>query len=477
MIIKHTFYLFLILGALFLFTHCDDHQKVETVTTLSVDTVDLPQILERDTLVALMGYSSTSYFIYQGRAMGYEYELLKKFAEHLGVELKITIIMDLYTAFDALNNYEGDLIGHAMAVTKNRNSKVQFTVPLSYTEQVLVQRRPKKWRNINPDELDRTMVRSVIDLIGKDVSVKGGSSYYDRLMNLSDELGDSIHIKLVNGNVSTEDLIERVALGKIPYTVADENIAIINQGYYDNIDVKTKISFPQRLAWATRKSSPKLLDAFNDWLLQLQKTTYYYVIYNKYYRNRSVNKKMFESDYSSHNGDAISEYDAIFKKEAANINWDWRLLAAQVYQESKWDSLAESWMGAYGLMQLVPETADLYGYYDLFIPEENIAVGAKHLNRLSMLFNDLDSVERIKFILASYNVGYGHVKDARALALKYGKDPNVWDNNVDSMLVLKSKKEYYSDPLVEHGYCRGVETYNYVKKVMAQYNHYTQFFN
>lgn len=449
------------------------HQKVKHRT----DTIDLVDIIERDTLIALIGYSSTSYFIYKGKAMGYEYELLKKFADHLGVNLEIRIVKNLNNIFDELNNLNGDLIGHAMTVTNDRKQIVNFTDPLNYTEQVLVQRRPKNWWNINPDKLEKKMVRSVIDLLHKEVHVKKGSAYYQRLVNLGEELGDSIHINIVEGDVSTEDLIEMVAKGKIDYTVADENIAIINQGYYNNIDIKTKVSFPQRSAWAMRKSSPQLLETFNEWLAKMKKTTYYYVLYNKYYKNRSVNKIIFESDFSSHNGKSISPYDDLFKNEAHKIKgWDWRLLAAQVYQESKWDAMAESWMGAFGLMQVVPETSDMYGFYDLLDPAENIVVGVKHLSRIAGYFEELDSAERIKFSLASYNVGYGHIKDARALALKYGKNPDVWDNNVDTMLILKGKKEYYSDPVVSHGYCNGKETYTYVKNILEQYNHYKQFF-
>ena len=441
------------------------------------DTVDLPQIIERDTLVALTAYSSTSYFIYKGQPMGYEYELLKKFCEHMDLNLRMVVIRNMDSILYELNNYEADLAAYALTVTNERRKLVDFTEPLQYTEQMLIQRKPDNWRQMTLDNIDKTLVRSVVDLIGKKVHVKRQSPYYQRLLNLIDELGDTIYLEIVDQDFTTEELIGKVANGEIDFTVADKTLADLANSSYDNLDTQTPISFPPRLAWATRKTSPKLLNELNLWLAELKKSSYYYVLYNKYYKNRSRYSRITNSDFFSHQGSSISPYDDYFKTYSKELNWDWRLLASQVYQESRFDPWAESWMGAVGPMQIMPETAAMYGDYDLWEPDENIKAGTKHLAWLYDIFeNQLDSMEHIMFTLASYNVGPGHVSDARKLAEKYGKDPNKWNNNVAEMIKLKSEKKYYTDNVVKHGYCRGIETYNYVKNVMDRYEHYKQFF-
>ncbi len=441
------------------------------------DTIDLKHIIERDTLIALTAYSSTSYFIYRGQAMGFEYELLKQFSKHLGVELRMVVVREVDSILPLLNSYHGDLIASAMAVTQRRRESVDFTDPLTYTEQVLVQRKSENWNTMNADQQEASLVNSVVDLIGKTVHVKMNSTFYTRLINLSAELGDSIHVKTIDGNFTTEELIAMVARGEIDYTVAHRSAAELSKVRFKNIDVSTPISFPQRMAWAVRKTSPELLSELDSWLEKNKRTTGYNVLYNKYFKNQTRYRSISESEYSSFGGKSISPYDNTIKKYAAEIGFDWRLMASMVYQESHFDPWAESWMGAVGLMQIMPETASLHGEYDLWNPDQNIAVGAAHLKRLNEIYTSVtDSAERVKFVLAAYNVGPGHVSDARKLAEKYGKDPNIWDGNTGDMMKLKSESQYYSDDVVEFGYCRGFETVNYVKEVLDRYQHYKQFF-
>ena len=395
----------------------------------------------------------------------------------MDLNLRMVVIRNMDSILYELNNYEADLAAYALTVTNERRKLVDFTEPLQYTEQMLIQRKPDNWRQMTLDNIYKTLVRSVVDLIGKKVHVKRQSPYYQRLLNLIDELGDTIYLEVVDQDFTTEELIGKVANGEIDFTVADKTLADLANSSYDNLDTQTPISFPQRLAWATRKTSPKLLNELNLWLAELKKSSYYYVLYNKYYKNRSRYSRITNSDFFSHQGSSISPYDDYLKTYSKELNWDWRLLATKVYQESRFDPWAESWMGAVGLMQIIPETAAMYGDYDLWEPDENIKAGTKHLAWLYDIFeNQLDSMEHIMFTLASYNVGPGHVSDARKLAEKYGKDPNKWNNNVAEMIKLKSEKKYYTDNVVKHGYCRGIETYNYVKNVMDRYEHYKQFF-
>ena len=158
------------------------------------------------------------------------------------------------------------------------------------------------------------------------------------------------------------------------------------------------------------------------------------------------------------------------------IGWDWRLLASQVYQESLFDPHATSWAGAVGLMQLLPETATSFGAVNIEDPKENIAAGTRYLRWLDEYWELVpDSTERKKFVLASYNVGYGHVEDARRLAAKFGADQNTWDGHVASFMIHLSSHEFYSDEVVRNGYCRGEEPVSYVEEILERYEHYKKF--
>ena len=406
--------------------------------------------------------------------MGYEYELLDIYAKYLGVELEVKIVKDMDNIFDDLNSGKGDVIAANLTITQQRLEEVDFTFPHMLARQVLIQKMPDNWREIPIHKTEEKLVRNPVDLSGKEVYVRKNTSFYTRLLSLEDEIGEDIFIREVSGDVDTEQLIEDVAMGKISYTIADENIAYLNKAYYPNIDIKTAISFPQKIAWAVRKNSPVLLDSMNVWIKKARKTSDYATIFNKYFRSSKAQSKRVKSDFSTINGDKISKYDDLLKSESNLLDWDWRLLAAQVYQESKFDPEAKSWSGAYGLMQLLPETAENFGFEDYESPELNVKIGILFLMRLNQYWSDkiIDDKERIKFVLASYNAGLGHVIDARRLAEKYGRDTNLWEDNVADYLLLKAQKKYYTDSVVRHGYCRGKEPYLYVKNILARYNHY-----
>lgn len=169
----------------------------------------------------------------------------------------------------------------------------------------------------------------------------------------------------------------------------------------------------------------------------------------------------------------ISDYDNLFKRNAHTIMWDWRLLAAQAYQESAFDPNATSWAGAQGLLQLMPGTAKDMNVSNPYNPEENVRGAVQYLKLVNNSFTDIDDQnERIKFMLAAYNCGPQHVKDAQALAEKYGKNPRLWTGHVDQFVKALSEPRYYRDPVVKNGYCRGNEPYNYVIQIMSRYEQY-----
>jgi membrane-bound lytic murein transglycosylase F len=430
----------------------------------------LTQVSDRGVLRVVTDFNSTSYFIYRGQPMGYQYEMLQELADYLGVRLEVIVNNNLEEKFELIETGEVDLIAVNLAVTKERRSKMDFTVPHTQTHQVLVQRKPADWRSLSMKILEDSLVRSQLDLAHETIYVQRNSSYAKRLYNLSDEIGDSINI--VEVDIGSEKLIEMVARGEIDYTVSDENVAQVNESYFDNIDIETPVSFPQNLAWAVEKGADDLKFTIDTWLTDFKKTKKYAVLYHKYYRNKR-SAEIVESDLFSNNSGKISPYDVTLKQLSEDIGWDWRLLASMVYQESRFNPHAKSWAGAFGLMQLMPATAKRFGVGPDSPTKMQMRAGTMFIQWLDDRLNHIEDVqEREKFILASYNVGLGHVLDARALAVKHGMDPDKWDGNVADFLLSKSDPAVYSDPVVKYGYCRGAEPYHYVAEILERYEHY-----
>lgn len=438
---------------------------------------DLDKILTRGYLVAIMDNSSTGVFQYKGHTMGYEYELLKMFTDSIGLDLKITIQPNLEEAYELLNSGEGDILAYNLTVTKDRKNKIKFSDYHNLVKQVLVQRKPENWREMKLHEIEKRLIRNPVHLIGKEVHVRYHSAFFTRLQNLSDEIGGDIIIVEDYPDVMTEGLLEKVANGEIDYTIAEEDVALVNAAYYPILDTKTAVSFPQQIAWGMRKNADSLQLVINTWISKMKKTSEYHTVYNRYFRSSRSSKRRNNSQYSSMGGGLLSPYDSLIKLAAAELDWDWRLLSAQIFKESKFDPKGVSWAGAIGLMQVLPRTGKSYGVSDLKDPEQNLMAAIQHLQWLQRMWEEEieDPEERQKFILASYNVGHGHVFDAIRLAEKQGVSATKWDS-VKEYLLLKEQPAYFNDPVVEYGYCRGSEPVNYVKTIYSTYDNYRQLF-
>ncbi len=448
-------------------------RKAEEAIALSPIEKDLPKMKEEGVLKAITVYSATSYFLYRGQPMGFEYELLERLAKNLRLDLKIVVARDMDDVLNMLNRGEGDIVAYGLAITDQRKKKVNFTEYHTISHQVLVQKKPDNWRKMKLHEIQRSLIDDAIELIGDTVWVRKNSSYYERLINLNQEIGDTIYIETLPGNLDTEEIIKMVSEGEIKYTVADYNMAKVSSNYFQNLDIHVPISLSQRLAWAVRKTSPELLEAVNAWIHGIKKTNDYYVIYDKYFENKRAFKTRNKSEFFSKKTGKISQYDDLVKKYAATIGWDWRLLSSLIFQESKFDPKTKSWAGAHGLMQLMPGTAKEMGIKNTANPEENLRGGTKYLKLMTGYWTEIpDSVQRIKFVMASYNCGYNHVVDAQSLANKNGRDGNVWDNNTDAFILKLSYRKFFNDEVVKYGYVRGTEPYNYVREIFRRYELY-----
>jgi len=427
-------------------------------------TYDLPQMKDSGELVVLTLYSSTSYFIYRGQEMGFQYELSEQFAKSLGLKLRIEVARNVPDLVRKLRNGEGDMIAYNLPITKELKDSVTYCGEEVVTHQVIVQRAGGKGK----------VLTDVTQLVGKEVYVKPGK-YFDRLTNLNKELGGGIKIRKVEADsITVEDLITQVYQGKIDYTVCDNDLARLNTTYYPNLDIRLPISFDQRASWAVRKECPLLAEAANKWHKENLTSPAYNASMKRYFE---ISKSIIHSPILSLREGKISHFDKLFKKYAKEIDWDWRLLASLAYTESNFDTTAVSWAGARGLMQLMPVTARAMGLPPgkESNPEESIKAAVKYIDATNRALKVIpDKKERIKFILASYNAGLGHISDAMALARKYGKNELVWEHNVEKFILLKSNEEYFTDPVCRNGYFRGIETYNFVRDILSRYEVYKQ---
>lgn len=421
---------------------------------------DLPQIVQHDTLRVITMYGPISYFLYRDNQMGYEYELAQNLSNQLQVNMQLIVAPDFSTMLQWLQQGKGDIVAYRVPYTYQHKAVVAYTKQEYISNQVLIQ------------SVSDSMCRTVLDLAGKTITVPGSSIYHQRLVDLNDEIGGGINIVTVSDTIAPDNLVAQVAMHQIPYTVTDDANARLNKTYFGNIDYTVDVSFPQRSAWVVSPQSPQLLAFVNKWVSSDARKRSQSAIYHKYFQK----SKYFEAEgfVRIPMPGSISPFDELFKTHAATLHWDWRLLAAMAYKESKFNPDAVSWAGASGLMQLMPNTALSLGLDSLqvFMPNKNVEAAAMYLLSLNKLFAGVqDANEKVKFVLASYNAGPGHVFDARALAVKHQKDPNVWEN-VQEYLLKKSDPVFYTDSVCKYGYCRGEEPVTYVNVIMDKYAQY-----
>lgn len=448
--------LVILLLSIFLIVSC---KKKDTSTYVVSASQDLKDIVATDTLRVATMYGSTSYFMYRDELMGFDYEMAKNLADYLNLNLKIQIANNEKELEELLKKGEVDMVTYNMIETKELKKQFNFVLPQSATYQVLVQ------------NMGVNVISSVTELAGKTVHVKENSIFHQRLMALNNEIGGSINIAFAPDSISNEDLIDSVGEHKYEYTFAFHNVAQLHKSFYRRLDVRMPVAFEQHNGWMILAGKNDLIRVVQQW--QNLPTTHEL-------QDRLTEKYWDQSPYFAFRKikipkGAISPYDRFFKKYAPQIDWDWRLLAAVAYHESKFDPTQRSWAGARGLMQLMPRTAANFGLNSQSIldPELNIEASVQYIKSLSLSFRKVKSKdERIKFILAGYNSGPAHILDAMALAEKYGKNPQVWFGNVEYYLLKKNEPKYYEDKVVKYGYFRANVTVRYVQSTLETYRKY-----
>lgn len=255
-------------------------------------------------------------------------------------------------------------------------------------------------------------------------------------------------------------------------TLVDSHLAALESTYRDDIQPLWTLEGDRDIAWGLRANQPRLKKQLDAYISRHYKGLFYNVTFNRYFKEPKTIR--LHEEYRVEAGKEISPYDDLIKEYALEYGFDWRLVVSQMYQESRFNPDARSFAGAQGLMQVMPRTARQFGFSDPHDPEQGIAAGMAYLQWLEDRFPQrLELAQKLYFGLAAYNAGAGHVEDARRLAQRLGKDPDVWFDNVETAMLLLSRPQYARQ--ARFGYVRGSEPVKYVREIRNRYLGYVEF--
>ena len=423
---------------------------------------DLSEMQRYGVLRVITRNNAATFFMWRGEQMGFEFELLREFAKRHGLHVEMIVAPQHASLFEMLERGAGDIAAASLPVdVPPRTPDVVMTRPFNYVYDHLVARH------------DDDSILGFEDLNGRTVTVRPSSTHWRTLERFRDS-GLKIDIMPAPEDAETETLIAAVGEGRLDLTVAASHVLDIELGHRSDVRKALTLRGPVALGWAVRRNNPELLAALDAFLEKEYRGLFFNVVYQKYFEN-PVRMRRHREDRVDHElAGGLSPWDELVKREAATHGFDWPLIVAQMYQESRFNPKAKSHAGALGLMQMLPRTAREFGVRDLRDPEQSIRGGVAYLSWLHSRFEpDLAVKDRMWFALAAYNAGYGHVTDARRLASgQLGLDPNRWFDNVETAMRLLSKRAYHRNTV--HGYVRGHEVVKYVREIRERYRSYLQ---
>ncbi len=407
------------------------------------------KIERSDTIKVLLFYHAADYFVYQGSVIGFQYDLFKKMGKDLDRPISITIENDPSKAFLESLGEKYDIVGFDFEKSHFIPMYITESDPHSYTYPVLLMR---KGTTIDSNE----------------VRVVHASAKYSNKIDFSIlEQPEKWRLQR-NVDATEEDLVDMLQDTLIDYMVCNYNVAITILPFYKDLVLGPRIgeNFPR--TWVLNSDNVALNDSINSWLRQYKETKAYKKLCSKYLSRQSYVIKHSFGDKRN----KTSSYDHYMKAASKRCNIDWRFMSSIIYQESRFSSDVLGFGGSFGIMQMMPATRERYGITDSSTVEEQILAGARYIAYLYRIFESkVDSSEIYYFVAGAYNSGPGHILDAMALCEKHGGNHQHW-SPVSKYLILKSHKEYYSDPVVKCGYYPGKHTANYVHEVMTRYNGY-----
>ena len=409
----------------------------------------LEKILSKGELVVLTRNAATAFYESREGYLGVEFEMAKAFADSIGVTARFVIENDISDLFTSMQNGYGDLAAAGLTNTRERSKTHLFGPTYQMVAQQLVCRRGGK----RPDKFE--------DLVGLTIHVPQSSSYIDQLMKVK-KIHPELHWDEIS-DTDTESLLENVWIKKIDCTIADANIVAINRRYFPELSIRFDMTEPEPLAWVLPADADSLKDEIEDWFEGYVKSGKLDEVMHRYYGYIEhfdyVDARAFQRKIKS----KLPRYKKIFQDAAKHYKLGWTLLAAQAYQESHWNPKAKSPTGVRGIMMLTRTTAKELGIKNRLKAKASIMGGAYYLDKLrKRLPESVEEPDRTWLALAAYNVGMGHIWDARKLARQLDKNPDLWQE-LSTVLPLLTKEKYHKH--LKHGYARGWEPVNYVKNI------------
>ena len=413
----------------------------------------LSEIQEQKELRVVFLNSPSTYYIGANGPQGFEYDLLKEYASSLNVDLNITSVNTIAEAIEYSKDPKIHLVSASFTKTPTREKEFNFGPSYFEVQQQVVCNRELLESGKFP--------RDIEGLSSLKIKVGEGTSYSDTLRRL---IEDGFDLDIVYTSAfSTEELLEQVAAKEIDCTIADSNIFALNLRYYPETEMAFTISERQQLAWVLPANADKLKTHMYRWLneftqqgkmAELKDHYYSNIYYFNYYDYKMFYKRMQQR---------LPKYEKIFVEAGEKYSIPWKLLAAIAYQESHWNPKAKSFTGVRGIMMLTRATAKILGVDNRLDPKQSIIGGTRHLKQMiKFVPEEVEGENRLKFALAAYNVGMGHIHDARELAKRLGYNQNIW-SDLKKVLPLLSKKKYYKT--LKYGYARGEEPVKYVESI------------
>jgi len=397
-------------------------------------TGDLPAMIKKREMRVLTTYTLGNYFVYKGQAYGYEYSKMEEFEKFLNQgkgrgDLQVEfyyIPLPFDLLIEALNQGYGDIVAANLTITPERSEQVAFSDPhLWGIREVLVSRK------------DAGIVKNRDDLAGRRIHVRQGSSYHSSLLQFNEDLAARklapIRIELLPGLVNTGEIIQMVDSGVIEMTVADSHIAELVAELIENVRIHQDIAFNEdvRFGWMVRKNNPELKASLDRFVKTVKKGTLMgNIFYKRYFKENPWAREAVQNQ----DLEALTRYAPLFQKYGDMYDIDWLLIAAQSFQESRFDPDARSRIGAQGLMQLLPSTARDMGIDDISTPENNVHAGVKYLRWVMDRYfagEDITEEDRVRFALAAYNAGPANIRRSRSTATQLGYDPDRWFNHTE----------------------------------------------
>lgn len=425
-----------------------------------VRTDDLADISRQGVLRVLIRNDDASYFIWRGRPHGFEYELMRRFADRHKLSLEMILAQSRDELLSKLLKGTGDVVATSLVPNaKAQDSGVIFTRP---------------YREIKPVVITRasdTSLQSPAQLNGRTLTLRHPSPVWPRVQALIKQ-GLDIKVNALPESIKSADIVTGVANGLYDSTIVDQSTINAAPGSRDDIRTAFALDEPVSVSWAVRKNNPQLLKALNEFLDEEYRQVFYNVVHARYFKNSRLQRARNNARaQNSRDASKLSPYDDIVRAQAKKYGLDWLLIVAVMFKESGFKPDVVSWAGAKGLMQVLPVTAKRFGVRDLEDPVTAITAGVRVLSWLyGKLEEELSVQDRTWFALAAYNAGLGHLYDARRLSRELKLDPNRWFGNVETAMRLLEKPEYYRKS--RHGYVRGSEPVTYVREIRALYNAY-----